>query len=686
MGGHLGALVEQSMGTATDAYLFDGNTALMVDGDKVMVEIIFTPGIDGETAARGVSGFTEYICTGNLCAGYVPIQSLTGISESSEVLFLQPSYPPKTNAGAITSEGDPALNTDMVRKLYGASGTGLTIGVISDSFGCISGGYAADVTTGDLPGNVNVLGEAPGCRFGGGPATDEGRAMLQLIYDIAPKATLQFHAAGNSRPAMASAILALAAAGSDVIVDDITFFASPWFQDGPIAQAVETVVSMGIPYFSSAGNEGTNAWHTSGFRDSGLTFGDFPGPAHNFASALGTVDIVQDITLTAGVSYIMTFQWDQPFASNPGSTVGSASDLDFYLVDRNNGNAILASATASEVGMDPFAGLIFKVGDRAENGGTIPTEVGLVIVNFSGPNAGYIKWLLNAGKFASFQYPVLSSTLVAHHNAANGAAVGAAQFSKTPRFGSDPALLRDFSSTGGTPTFFNTLGTRLATAETRQQPRFVGPDGTLTTFFGGADKRFSGTSAAAPHVAAVALLLKELDSQLTPAQIYAALQSTADDMNDPRTPGATVGFDFATGFGYVDGLQAAKRVRPLYTTEFRYFLNITHTYADYIPSIPTSAEIGGLTRLTTIFFRRQIAAQHSVPYEQVNIEFKLLSVSLGYHHNSIQTVYETIVKFDLAAFLPTGAQVKASIEGADKADYLNNFVKLAEPDGSVFER
>jgi hypothetical protein len=62
------------------------------------------------------------------------------------------------------------------------------------------------------------------------------------------------------------------------------------------------------------------------------------------------------------------------------------------------------------------------------------------------------------------------------------------------------------------------------------------PDGADTTFFGGSDPdgtgfpNFFGTSAAAPHAAGVAALMKHLVVTLTPDATYAALKVTAIDM------------------------------------------------------------------------------------------------------------------------------------------------------------
>lgn len=69
---------------------------------------------------------------------------------------------------------------------------------------------------------------------------------------------------------------------------------------------------------------------------------------------------------------------------------------------------------------------------------------------------------------------------------------------------------------------------------------------------------FSGTSAAAPQIAGVCALLKQLNRDLSPAQIKAILKTTAIDVSDgysnPSSSGAAAraGPDLATGYGLVD--------------------------------------------------------------------------------------------------------------------------------------
>ncbi len=112
-----------------------------------------------------------------------------------------------------------------------------------------------------------------------------------------------------------------------------------------------------------------------------------------------------------------------------------------------------------------------------------------------------------------------------------------------------------FSSRGGTPILFDDRGNAIPGAEPRLKPAVVGPDGTNTTFFfsdsetdADDNPNFFGTSASAPHVAAVAPLMLEANPALAPAEIYALLEETAQNMN-PRggqDPDAEV-FDFELG-------------------------------------------------------------------------------------------------------------------------------------------
>ena len=183
---------------------------------------------------------------------------------------MQPAYF-VTNVGDTTSQGDVAMRSDIARTTFGVDGSGVTVGVLSDSFDS-QGGAAGDVASGDLPPGIVVLQDAAG--------SDEGRALMQIVHDVAPGAALAFQTAVFGQAAYAQGISDLAAAGADVIVDDLIYLAEPMFQDGIVAQAVDEVVTdSGVAYFSSAGNNGRDAYADT-FSPGGVFAEDaFPGPS-----------------------------------------------------------------------------------------------------------------------------------------------------------------------------------------------------------------------------------------------------------------------------------------------------------------------------------------------------------------------------------------------------------------------
>ena len=220
----------------------------------------------------------------NDVGGWLPINQLEAAAALGEVHGMRAAMS-KTRTGAITSQGDYAQNSDLVRSQNSLNGAGVTIGVISDSYNCYQQyqdagtpapggqqGYAnngftataaTDATTGDIPSSVNVIEEATCQNYGAPiqlPFGDEGRAMIQIVHDVAPGAGVAFYTAENSETDFASGIGKLANAGAKVIVDDVGYFDEPFFQDGEVAQAINAVVANGVAYFSSAGNNGTLAY------------------------------------------------------------------------------------------------------------------------------------------------------------------------------------------------------------------------------------------------------------------------------------------------------------------------------------------------------------------------------------------------------------------------------------------
>ena len=417
------------------------------------------------------------------------------------------------------------------------------------------------------------------------PFTDEGRALLQIVHDVAPGAALAFYTGDQSEADFASGIGKLASAGAKVEADDLGYFDEPFFQDGLVAQAVNAAEASGVAYFSAAGNDGAVSYDNTA-----PSFPVLSVSAPNAGENLLNFDTTGATTTTAlpvsvpalfpGEFIGLVLEWDQPYVTGSPDSGGATSALDLCVTGGSAGDRVLdlegnpASCTGlSGIGADPVQVLI--IGNPASASGNSAAETINVSIGLGAGSAapGRIKLALdgdgaaiviNAG-FVSASAP----TLQGHPGATGALAVGAAAFWNTPRCGVSPAVLDPYSSRGGEPVLFDTSGARLATPEIRTKPDVVDADGVNTTFFGitlatqnlsdpstvsdcandASYPNFFGTSAATPHAAGAAALFLQYNSGLAPTDIYQALRSSAAAM------AATVPND-DSGYGFVQADQA----------------------------------------------------------------------------------------------------------------------------------
>ena len=131
-----------------------------VAGDSVLVDAV-TSGdgrlLEPVLAALGMRDTSVF---GRVVSGWLPISAIPALEGIAILRSAQPSSF-IAHVGAITSQGDAALRSDITRNTLGVSGAGVKVGVLSDSFNC-RGGAAADIASGDLPA-VEVIDESPAC-------------------------------------------------------------------------------------------------------------------------------------------------------------------------------------------------------------------------------------------------------------------------------------------------------------------------------------------------------------------------------------------------------------------------------------------------------------------------------------------------------------------------------------------
>src|SRR6185369_8561543 len=214
---------------------------------------------------------------------------------------------------------------------------------------------------------VHVLQDYP---FG--KRSDEGRAMLQIIHDVAPKAKLSFRTGFLTAGDFAHGIHELAADTCNVIVDDITFITEPFFRPGVVSKAIHDVSLQGVHYVTAAGNFASKSYES--ILQPVAPPPLLTGRAHNFGSGdILQNDSIKGTVLVPGI-YTIALQWEDDIYSLGGSQTGTVNDLDIYLVD-NLGN--IFGVNRDNTGQDPMEILPFVV--------TSNTTTNIMIVNASAP-------------------------------------------------------------------------------------------------------------------------------------------------------------------------------------------------------------------------------------------------------------------------------------------------------------
>jgi hypothetical protein len=448
----------------------------------------------------------------------VPLQAIEPLAGEPAVHQISPAVQARTaraaSVGTQSNQADVTQAANTARSTFGVNGTGAKVCVLSDGVNSL----AASQASGDL-GAVTVLSG----QVGNG---DEGTAMLEIVHDIAPGATLVFATAFNSEASFAANIRALADSGCNIIVDDVIYFDEPAFEDGLVGQAVNYATSAprNALYFSSAGNDGNKNATTSGawvgdFVAGGPSVAPLPlgGTLHDFDPGPG-VALGNSLTSVAPGSPMSLF-WSDKFGA-------SSNDYDLFVMDSTMTTIVGSSTNIQNGTQNPF-----------EQPNVVPSAGRKVVIyQKAGAATRYLGLYSNGGRFAFST----AETIRGHAASSNAFAVAA-----TPAAGAigggNPSgpfpgthttsnQVERFTSDGPVHAFFNPDGSAItpgsftsAGGVLRQKPDVTAADGVATNAPG--FNPFFGTSAAAPNAAAIAALAKSAMPAATSAQMRAALTS-----------------------------------------------------------------------------------------------------------------------------------------------------------------
>ncbi len=497
----------------------------------------------GELGGNVINSFPQY----HAIRAAVPLSVIEILAARADIQFIGPAV--GAQRSAVDPEGDVTHQANIARALYGVNGTGVKVGVLSDSVT-----YLATVqSNGSLPA-VTVLAGQSGTNDMG--VVGEGTALLEIVHTIAPGAQLYFATGFAGEANFAQNIQNLAAAGCTIIVDDLLYEDESPFQDGIVAQAIDAVSTNGVLYFSAAGNEGnvdsgTAATWEGDFVDGGAATGPVGGKGgnvHSFGSAnYNTVEGINEVGVV--------LMWSDPLG-------GSGNDYDLFVLDPT-GTTVLSSSTNFQNGdQDPYEMCTAQASNQ------------VVIVKASGADRFLHLGLLANG---SGRLAIATTGAIRGHPAAQSvfavSATDAGNSYPNAFTGGTNNPAEYFAADGPRRIFYYPNGTPITPGNVSstggtvlQKPDLTAADRVTTDAPG--FEFFRGTSAAAPHAAAIAALLESYNATLPPHSLPLTLTQITNLLISTALDAGTPGVDRDCGYGIVMALAAMQGAGSLAIAPF----------------------------------------------------------------------------------------------------------------------
>ena len=483
------------------------------DGPRVVVILVPAAGAAGtiDTTTFADLGVKILAQSRSLMRVSVPAASLRAVSELPSVAFVR--RPHRPHAQQTISEG-LALIRAFEKHAAGAKGQGVKVAIIDGGF------KGADKLHEDIPVRRWFRDYTRTGIYAGTDA--HGTACAEIIHDVAPEAELYLYKVAD--------IVDLENAKDRCIQNGVAIvnYSATWVNEGfgdgrgIICDIVNDAADNGILWVNAVGNYAQK--HYAGFwHDSD------DDNRHNFAAGDDAVNFVAEI----GDVIRVTLTWDDwPITT---------ADYDLYLYHQDAFGNIKEVSKSTDVQGEGGAPVEF-IEYFAGRAGTYGISV--VRVGEAEP-----KKLRVWSWHHDIEYPVPTSSLGIPSDARGALSVGAIHRDQW-----DLGTVASYSSRG-------------PTADGRIKPDLIAPSGVATASYG-ADKLFGGTSAATPHVAGAAALLKSANPSLSRDDLWQALVEATVDVGAP-------GKDDSTGYGKLVLLVSAPQIADVSPSRVQYGQTIT---------------------------------------------------------------------------------------------------------------
>lgn len=435
----------------------------------------------------------------NNVQAWLPVDKIEALAEWSEIRYIRKPMVPSTNS--ISSEGLPVIGASSCHNA-GVTGSGVKVGILDLGFQ----GYSELLGT-ELPLHVETPYTGTVSDF---LSTKHGTACAEIVHDVAPEAELFLINSADLEVDFPNAVSWLRSKGVSVISCSIALnlklyamyiyealqYESQYALDrmtslddlkDQMNAAVSDAVQSGITWAQAAGNDGQRKW-IGPFADTDFDY------YHNFSylSNENEIELLQNWTYGNDIYVILGWGFDDDSIGN--------DDFDLYITNQYGDIVDSSIITQSTFPLEVEACKITtSPGERyfisVLNWNALPQDISIIV---------------GCDNFPALEHYISGGTVRLAPPASNPDAI---TVGAVPYYNS--STIEPFSSQG---TGYDNV----------VKPDLVAPDGVSTESYG--FDSFSGTSAAAPHVAGACALVKQVYPDWSPIQIKNYLEQNAIDL------------------------------------------------------------------------------------------------------------------------------------------------------------